>query len=317
MVVVLKGLMGLALAASWVAAGGCDAALEVEGDPLELELGSLHCGDRVCAGDEACVAGYCEAPCGRGQLRCEGVCVDRRRGAEAEEAREFVFTGAAETFVVPSCVAQITVELWGAQGGGSRCCAIDGGETQDDGGRGAYVRARLEVDPGEVLQIVVGGRGALDGAAGYNGGGAGGEFGGGGGGGSDLRRGGAEIHDRVLVAGGGGGGQCGCPDHGAGGLGGLLIGGPGMSFMAEWEPGGGGTQSFGGAAGTAPGAIGGAGLGGGAGLYHVAGGGGGWFGGGSAYAAGGGGGSSYLGDDGGAHGLPGVRAGDGRVRITW
>lgn len=304
-------------------AGAEDAlALECEAEALDLceaecvDLASdaRHCGGcgRVCAGP--CAAGYCETPCGPGQIRCDGRCVDRTRVTPDGSAREFEFTGAPETFVVPECVSRLTVELWGAQGGGSRCC--DGLE-QADGGLGAYVRAELEVEPGEALQIRVGGRGGLEGAAGYNGGGLGGAFAGGGGGASDVRQGGGTLEDRIFVAAGGGGGQCGCPDHGAGGPGGLAIGGPGVALLPEWQAAGGGTQSHGGAQGTTPGEAGGFGEGGGGGVYHVAGGGGGWFGGGSAHAAGGGGGSSRLGADPAGSGLPAVRAGDGLVRLRW
>lgn len=293
--------------------GLCDAVC------VDLALDARHCGGcgQACATGEACVAGWCEPPCPPGQIRCDGACVERTRASgPGSDARTFAFTGAPQRFVVPECVAAITVELWGAQGGGSRCCDSDGGALQDDGGRGAYVRGELVVEPGEVLQIHVGGRGGVDGAAGWNGGGSGGEFAGGGGGASDIRRGGG-LQDRILVAGGGGGGQCGCPDHGAGGPGGLLVGGAGLSFYAEWDPAGGGTQGAGGGAGTLPGTAGALGLGGGAPLYHVAGGGGGFYGGGSAYAAGGGGGSSRIMGGPLAQSLPGVRAGDGLVRITW
>ncbi|MBZ5708889.1 glycine-rich protein [Nannocystis pusilla] len=291
------------------------AALDLCGaECVDITLDARHCGGcgRVCAG--TCAAGYCAAPCWRGQIRCDGQCVERTRVTPGGRAREFAFTGAPQTFVVPDCVSRITIEAWGAQGGGSRCC--DGPE-QDDGGRGAYVRTELEVEPGEALRIVVGGRGGLEGAAGYNGGGVGGEFAGGGGGASDVRRGGTGLADRLVVAGGGGGGQCGCPDHGEGGPGGVFIGGAGVALLPEWQAAGGGTQSDGGAVGSVPGEPGLFGSGGGVGLYHVAGGGGGWFGGGSAYAAGGGGGSSYLGDEPEGSGLPGVRAGDGLVVIRW
>ena len=72
MVVRFMGLMGVAWAAFTVA--GCDAALEAEA----LELESRACGGRQCERDEACVAGYCEAPCEPHQTRCDGRCVDRR-----------------------------------------------------------------------------------------------------------------------------------------------------------------------------------------------------------------------------------------------
>lgn len=341
---VFKGFTSRALWGLCVVAGGCDereppaadgrqaaiagaaeleaacaaAGLEACDDAcVDLELDARHCGGcgLRCAG--ACVAGYCEEPCAPGEIRCAGECVTPGRVAgPGFEARTFAFTGAPQQFVVPECVARLTVELWGAQGGGSRCCDSYGGALQDDGGRGAYVRAELAVQPGEVLQIHVGGQGGREGAAGWNGGGAGGEFAGGGGGATDVRR-GPGLADRIVVAGGGGGGQCGCPDHGAGGPGGVLAGGAGESFHAEWEAGGGGTQAAGGAAGTTPGTPGTLGLGGGAALYHVAGGGGGWYGGGSAYAAGGGGGSSRLLAGPAAASQPGARAGDGLVRISW
>jgi len=306
------------------AAAGDDALLVSACETLALDLcaaecvdvgvDARHCGGcgRVCAG--TCAAGYCEAPCRAGQIRCDGQCVERTRVSPDGDAREFAFTGGLQTFVVPDCVSRITIEAWGAQGGGSRCCD---GSDQDDGGLGASVRADLEVEPGEPLRIGVGGRGGLEGAAGYNGGGVGGAFAGGGGGASDVRRGGSRLEERIVVAAGGGGGQCGCPDHGAGGPGGLFLGGAGVALLPEWQAAGGGTQSDGGAVGSQPGEPGAFGRGGGVALYHVAGGGGGWFGGGSAHAAGGGGGSSYLGDDPDSSGLPGVRAGDGLVRIHW
>lgn len=334
----LRGAWRSVLAATVLVAGGCDevadgverrpaalvgddAASVCQADALalcdaecvDLRLDPRHCGGcgRWCAG--SCVAGSCEQPCARDQVRCGGVCVDRSRVPPGGGRREFEFTGAPQSFVVPDCVSQVTVELWGAQGGGSQCCDDS---VQDDGGRGAYVRARLEVAPGEVLRIFVGGPGGVDGAAGYNGGGAGGTFAGGGGGASDLRRGGDGLDDRILVAGGGGGGQCGCPDHGEGGGGGL-VGEPGIAALPEWQAAGGGTLHQGGAAGSAPGEAGAFGVGGGSGTYHVGGGGGGWYGGGSAYAAGAGGGSSYLGDDPEALAMPAIREGEGRVTITW
>lgn len=335
----LKGTWRVVLAAVVYAAGGCGeiadaserrpaARVEVDAARLceagtsalcdeecvDLRVDPRHCGGcgYVCAG--TCAAGYCEQPCRLDQIRCGGVCVDRGRVAPGGNRREFGYTGAPQSFVVPDCVSQVAVELWGAQGGGSRCCDDS---VQDDGGRGAHVRARLDVTPGEVLRVFVGGRGGAEGEAGYNGGGAGGTFGGGGGGASDVRRGGDGLDDRVLVAAGGGGGQCGCPDHGEGGGGGVLIGEAGIAALPEWQAGGGATQDGGGAAGSPPGLAGAFGEGGGGGTYHVAGGGGGWFGGGSAYAAGAGGGSSYLGEDAGALGQPGARDGDGQVTISW
>ena len=82
-------------------------------------------------------------------------------------------------------------------------------------------------------------------------------------------------------------------------------------------PGGGGTQSAGGTAGTAPGVAGQLGLGGSAAAYHVAGGGGGYYGGGAAYAAGGGGGSGYFGGLTAASTTSGVQTGNGSITITY
>lgn len=243
------------------------------------------------------------------------VCVDvTAKGGSGSQT--FAFTGAAQQFVVPECVSTITVELWGAQGGGARCCS---NEIQDDGGKGGYVKADLAVTPGEVLYAYVGGKGGSEGAGGWNGGGLGGEYGAGGGGASDVRLGGQQPVNRVLVAGGGGGGNCGCPDHGAGGDGGGLIGDMGTNGGQSWTPGGGGTQDAGGAAGSNPGAAGALLSGGGTngGTYHIGGGGGGWYGGGGAYAAGGGGGSSYYGDAANASTQKGLRVGDGEIKISW
>nr|WP_276603459.1 glycine-rich protein [Nannocystis pusilla] len=153
----------------------------------------------------------------------DGMVPDAVPGCAGPGGRGFAFTGGPQVFVVPECVTTLSVELWGAQGGPSRC-GIDEihglPDVQMDGGRGGWLRAELPVRPGEVLLVLVGGRGGIDGAPGWNGGGRGGVWAGGGGGGSDIRIGGASLIDRALVVGGGGGGSCGFPDHGAGGAGG-------------------------------------------------------------------------------------------------
>jgi hypothetical protein len=233
---------------------------------------------------------------------------------QAERARlVFEASGGPQQFVVPSGVDRITIEAWGAQGGGARCCDDS---LQDDGGLGGYATGTLAVTPGQVLEIHVGTQGISEGLGGYNGGGDGGQYGAGGGGASDVRVEPYGLEQRVLVAGGGGGGNCGCPDHGAGGNGGGLNGADGITFQ-DRQVGGGGTQETGGAAGDPPGQPGQFGLGGGPAEYHVGGGGGGWFGGGGAYGAGGGGGSSNIDalSDGSTN--AGVQAGDGRIVIHW
>ncbi|MCA9657375.1 MAG: hypothetical protein KC486_03455 [Myxococcales bacterium] len=246
----------------------------------------------------------------------EQTCVDVAIQGGGNGMETFAYTGNAQEFVVPECVSQITVEAWGAQGGGAKCC---GNNIQDDGGKGGYAKGTLDVTPGESLLIYVGGKGVTEGAGGFNGGGQGGQWGAGGGGASDVRLGGDTLADRILVGGGGGGGNCGCPEHGAGGAGGGLDGVVGTNGGGGFTPGGGASQNAGGTAGSNPGAPGALGAGGGSNgsTYHIGGGGGGFYGGGGAYAAGGGGGSSYYGNAVDPVTTPDQRSGDGEVIITW
>ena len=193
---------------------------------------------------------------------------------------------------------------------------------EDDGGLGGLTQGNLAVTPGQVLNLFVGGQAPDVGdvtpaPGGFNGGGDGGQYGAGGGGATDVRVGGTALADRVAVAGGGGGGNTGCPNHGTGGGGGGSSGDVGLNLSRGYVPGGGGTQSAGGAAGTAPGVAGQLGLGGSAAAYHVAGGGGGYYGGGAAWAAGGGGGSGYFGGLTAASTTSGVQTGNGSITITY
>ena len=128
---------------------------------------------------------------------------------------EFGYTGASQSFTVPAGVTSLEVTAYGASGGSAT--PNDGSNLTGLGGRGAAVSAFLDVQPGAVLSVNVGGRGgdngAGGGAAGWNGGGGGGaadRFGAGGGGATDLRTcaPGADcdsIASRILVAAGGGG----------------------------------------------------------------------------------------------------------------
>ena len=115
--------------------------------------------------------------------------------------------GTAQTFTVPSGVTSITIDAFGAQGGGP---AGGGG-----GGNGGEARATFSVIPGALLTVIAAGQGgdgpltpyATPGAGGFGGGGGGGanydgNFPGGGGGGASSMSDGM----RVLVIGGGGGG---------------------------------------------------------------------------------------------------------------
>lgn len=241
------------------------------------------------------------------------------------EILTFGFTGSEQSFVVPPGVSSIAVLATGAPGERGEDFQFPGpGGTP---GLGARVRSLLNVNPGQVLYVNVGGPGA---AGGFNGGGAGGggnNFQGGdggrGGGGTDLRTcatlaplcpgGGTSLNSRLVVAGGGGGGgggNGGQPNAagvgGSGSSGGSGLGGDGTA--ADIPPFG-GLGGQGGQAGS-PG-TGGAGNNGqqagvsGSGPNGGVGGGnngnsGGGAGGGGGYYGGGGGGSGFGGGGGGA-----------------
>lgn len=164
-----------------------------------------------------------------------------------------------QIFVVPNLVFQIDVTVVGAGGGG----AVFG---TDQGGRGGLVQGTLEVTPGQVFFVYVGGGGKTtsqriagggfgifsNSDGGVNGGGLGAHLCGGGGGASDIRFGGTSLLDRIIVAGGGGGGgftgifvNTPLP----GGAGGGTTGNAGSGTTA----GGGGTQLVGGVGGSGAG----------------------------------------------------------------
>lgn len=238
-------------------------------------------------------------------------------------------------WVVPDGVTSVTVDAFGAAGGG-----INYSTNPVPGGLGGRTIATISVTPGETLQVNVGGEGqtyddgdpALGGA---NGGGDAGSYGAGAGGGaSDVRRGGTGLGDRVVVAGGGGGGggdnACEPAPGGAGGGDAPTAGGP-SGGAGGGQPGGSGAGGAGGTAGIggAAGSAGTAGVGG-SGAPSPGGpgggGGGGWFGGGGGGGTGdpfqdgaaGGGGSAFVVE--GATGVSyenGTRAGDGLVVLTW
>lgn len=250
-------------------------------------------------------------------------------------SQTFTAVGTA-TFTVPAGVTQLNVTAFGARGGNGANFGTGDGAV---GAAGARVTTTMAVTPGEVLDIVVGGRGAdavvsVGGSGGFNGGGNGAttlsgvtEGGGGGGGASDLRRGGT----RLVVAGGGGGGG-GFPTGGPGGAGGQsgdpgnIGAGPGAGGGTGATPttfglggaaqGGGfagtnGAAALGGNGGTAQGSSGG---GGGGGVF-----GGGGGGGAQNFTGGGGGGGSSMGQAGAAFitGADAANSGNGKIVITW
>ena len=73
----------------------------------------------------------------------------RPAAADSAGSQTFGYMGGPQYFTVPSGVAQLLVEAWGAQGDGA------------NGGRGGAVRDFLTVTPGQNLQVNVGGAGAL------------------------------------------------------------------------------------------------------------------------------------------------------------
>ncbi|MFD5417867.1 Ig-like domain-containing protein [Streptomyces sp. NPDC127069] len=174
------------------------------------------------------------------------------------------YTGVGtDTFTVPAGVGEVTVDLFGAEGGSAAGFVMPAPPNAGaPGGLGGETRATLPVTPGQSLQITVGGVGstgtsrhgeyARPGGRGHGSGGGGAHGGGGSGGGaSDLRTGAFGAADRVLVAGGGGGAGNGGPLLRGGNGGGLEAeaGGQGGGPAGSGLAGGGGTQSAHGAGG--------------------------------------------------------------------
>ena len=226
----------------------------------------------------------------------------------------FSYTGAMQTYVVPTGVTTVHMELYGASGYGNL-------------GLGGSVEGVFTVVPGETLNIFVGGSGGTN-TGGFNGGGTPGSLSnyGGGGGASDVRQGGADFADRIVVAGAGGGSGSNCGLWTAeGGHGGNLIGQSGCDYSCSdcQYTGTGGTQLVGGTAGpTGHGSCGGNnngefGAGGSNTGSYGTGGGGGYYGGGSGCFEGAGGGSSYTNPSATEviH-AQGVRDGNGEIIIT-
>lgn len=194
----------------------------------------------------------------------------------------FSYTGAEQTFTVPSWVTEVTLKIWGAGGGDghhSGSYAPDNGVTKP-GENGGYVEGTLAVTGGENLSVFVGSQGndgtnqpAVGGDNG-SGGGDGGDggvaersgsytnsnaYGGGGGAASDVRQGGNTETERVAVAAGGGGGggvHSGLNDEmsvGDSGMGGADTGEDGLNASTtntSREGGDGGTQAAAGAGGS-------------------------------------------------------------------
>ncbi|WP_066757255.1 glycine-rich protein [Crocinitomix algicola] len=238
----------------------------------------------------------------------------------SQDVITFDYTGTVQTYTVPAGITRIHIEAFGAQGG----TALNDAADCIIGGLGGQAEGELDVTPGDVLNIYVGGKGEAGNIGGWNGGGEACDNESTcakGGGASDIRIGGTELTDRVIVAGGGGGAEwSGC--SGSAGNGGGLEGAGGAHPTEGGPNGGGGTQVAGGVAGVAGynGEAGTFGIGGAAGAHpsgHSGSGGGGWYGGGGSAEDGhAGGGSSYIADVEFGATTAGVREGDGQIIIT-
>jgi len=215
----------------------------------------------------------------------------------------FNYTGANQTYTVPGGINSISVNLYGAKGGGGN----DSGYYP--GGFGGQTTGTLSVYPGEVLTIVVAGSGTQPSSymnvvpGGFGGGGT--SFGsnspccgsGSGGGASQILNGTTE-----LAVAGGGGGTGAEANMGGGGIGGSGGGGAGATGLPVGSlptvvAGTGGTASSGGTGGTNAGYGGNAGNNGGLGIGGAGAAGSGTYG-----DAGGGGGGGYYGGGGGGGG---------------
>lgn len=253
-------------------------------------------------------------------------------GMAMPDSMLFSYTGQIDTFVVPPCVDTLTIEAWGAQGGGG---------TTVQGGRGARLRGDFAVNSGDTILVLVGQLGQTN----YGYGGGGGSFVvlldttplvvAGGGGGAEhndafpgfdavLTPAGMNIENALGGTNGMGGelgnpntSGCGWSGSGGGGLlgnGGASADGGGFAFV---NGGAGGTDPSGNCITAGFGGFGGGGAGG-----NPGGGGGGYSGGagganiGLVPNRGGGGGGSF---NGGANqsNTAGVQLGNGQVKIIW
>lgn len=214
----------------------------------------------------------------------------------AQGVTSFIYTapGGVQPYTVPPGCTQIAVDMAGGKGGD--------GNASGTGGKGGRVQCNVNVTPGQILYVYVGGAGVnySTSTGGYNGGAQGGSNGGGGGGSSDISVNASTTitaRSRLVVAGGGGGGGYNCSNM-YGGDGGGLTGGNGYSCSGPTGGGTGGTQTGGGTGSTFSTPYGNAATDANGGTsngnnYGGGGGGGYWGGGGGAY-SGAGGGSSYT-----------------------
>lgn len=246
----------------------------------------------------------------------------------SQTTNTYGFTGSSEFFTVPACTDSLELEVGGAQGGGPT------------GGAGALINATIPVNPGDQIEIIVGGQGGCgNNSGGFNGGGTSYASynpanqawdGCGGGGATTILVNGVPVI--IAGAGGGTGGGSTASTNNGGGDGGCASGEAGDNSFGDG--GGGGTQTAGGTGGTPwsntpPGGSNGSlNQGGQGGQWDTAsggGGGGGYYGGGGGGndgcctngngAGGGGGGSSLVPPNSGC--IQGGNNGDGSVEMTF
>lgn len=130
------------------------------------------------------------AACGGSQPLVIAPSAGSDNGNAVTRHHKFEYTGAEQSFIVPSGVTSITVVALGAGGAG------EASGSKYVPGNGGRVYAVIPVQAGETLYVFVGGEGAIGrsyrgGTGGFNGGGGGGgatilNGGGGGGGGSSY-----------------------------------------------------------------------------------------------------------------------------------
>ena len=233
---------------------------------------------------------------------------------------DFDYTGTEQVFTAPAS-GTYKLETWGAQGGDT----LMHGKNNMYGGYGSYSLGLVNLEKNERIFLNVGGAGdeciayevnptfGIECSGGYNGGGSalssnlGNDNAGTGGGAthislvSGLLSSLENNSNDILIVSGGGGGSYSWKDINYAANGGHAGGYKGVDgYMsvqyASKLPGGGGTQTSAGTAGTMRGDVGGFGHGGDGGKVGASGGGGGFYGGGASAHNGSGGGSGYIGN---------------------
>jgi YD repeat-containing protein len=160
-------------------------------------------------------------------------------------SQTFAYTGAGQTYTVPTGTSSATIQLWGGAGGAAVSSGVGAWS-----GAGGYLQATFAVSPGDVLTFEVGGGGvgatstSIGGPGGWPDGGPGTQnfFPGAGGGGSTR----FYINGVLKAVSAGGGGSAGASTVNAG------AGGGATGQSAGSTGGTGGSQTAGGVASAAP-----------------------------------------------------------------